>query len=151
MKQKFNKKPTKHDEYKFQVAICQYLEMQYSDVLFLSDTIASVKLTETQGARNKKIQKRDFSCPDLLILEPNKKFHGLYLELKNSSPYNKDGTLKKQKVERKNSAGITIDVYDHLEEQDRALRNLRNKGFYADFCWDIDTAIKIIDDYMRNR
>ena len=151
MTPKFNKKPTKHDEYKFQVAICQYLEMQYPDVLFLSDTIASVKLTETQGARNKKVQKRDFSCPDLMILEPNKEYHGLFLELKNKSPYNKDGGLSKQKVERKNKAGITIEVYDHLEEQSRGLRMLRNKGFYADFCWDMDKAIKIIDDYMRNR
>lgn len=141
----------RHTEYKFQVAICNYLNYQYPDILFLSDTIANVKLTQAQAGINKKIQKADFSCPDILILEPNKQYHGLFLELKTSSPYTLDGSLKKQKVVRKDSKGMVVDVYDHLKEQDRSLRILRAKGFYADFCWDIDNAIKVIKEYMNNR
>ena len=48
----------KHPEYDLQKTVCQYLEMQYPKVLFLSDTIASVKLTKQQAVRNKAIQTR---------------------------------------------------------------------------------------------
>ena len=84
----------KHPEYKLQKAVCQYLEMQYPNVLFLSDTIASVKLTMQQAVRNKAIQKKGFKCPDLLILEPSKFGHcGLFLELKIKSPFKKNGEV----------------------------------------------------------
>ncbi len=141
---------TTHKEYAFQKAICKYLEMKYPNVLFLSDTIASVKLTAMQGARNKAIQKRDFSCPDLIIMEPNKKYHGLFMELKVSTPWDKKGNLKKQIVKVK-QGNLVVGEYCHLDEQYRAIRNLREKGYWADFVWDIDEAMRIIDKYMENR
>lgn len=138
-----------HKEHKLQVAICNYLKMQYGHVLFISDTVANVKLTPTQQSRNKAIQKSDFSCPDLIILHPNGRYHGLFLELKQESPYKQDGTLKKQKVVVKNKAGQVTSIYDHLEEQDRALRNLTSLGYKAEFCWSLDMAVKIISQYMK--
>jgi hypothetical protein len=141
---------TTFKEYALQKAICKYIEIKYPHVLFLSDTVASVRLTPQQGARNKAIQKRDFSCPDLIILQPNDKFHGLMMELKVNSPYTKEGNLKKQSVEVK-VAGKVVDKYDHLEEQDRALRKLRERGYWADFVWSIDDAMRIIDKYLEDK
>jgi len=85
----------KHQEYILQKAVCRFLELQYPNVLFLSDTIGNVKLTELQASRNKAIQKKDFKCPDLLILEPNKFYKGLFIELKIKSPYKLNGELLK--------------------------------------------------------
>ena len=72
----------KHLEYQLQKDVCRYISLRYPKVLFLSDTIGNVKLTMLQAARNKAIQKTGFACPDLLILQPNKKYKGLFIELK---------------------------------------------------------------------
>lgn len=141
-----------HTEYKLQVQICNYIKMQYSDIYFLSDTVANVKLTVNQQARNKAIQKGDFSCPDLIIFEPRGGYSGLFLELKKESPYLKssnNNVLRKQPVKRLNKSGQVIEVYDHLEQQDLTLRRLREKGYMAEFCWSLDMAVKIIDGYMK--
>ena len=72
----------KHEEYELQKSVARYLSYQYPDVDFLSDTIASVKLTERQAGRNKLVQKNGFKCPDVLILEPRNGFSGLFIEKK---------------------------------------------------------------------
>lgn len=126
----------KHKEYDLQVSVCRYLSLQYPDVLFLSDTVASHKLTILQATRNKKIQKTSFKCPDLLILEPNKYFKGLFIELKTESPYKKDGQLKKN---------------EHIEAQDKSMNDLNEKGYYCLFSWSLEQSINIINNYMNER
>ena len=121
-------------EYQLQVAICNYLKYQYKDVLFLSDTIASVRLTQTQGIRNKKIQKENFKTPDLLILEPRANFSGLFLELKVKSPFKKDGTLKSDK---------------HLEGQQKSINDLCQKGYSASFSVGFEETKSKIDEYLK--
>ena len=69
--------PKNQLEFILQKQICQWLSIQYPDVLFLSDTVASVKLTMPQSIRNKSIQKNGFKTPDLIILCPNKDYYGL--------------------------------------------------------------------------
>lgn len=124
-----------HPEYNLQKQLCQYLNFQYKDVLYLSDTVASVKLTKPQAIRNKAIQKRAFKCPDLIILQPNKYFNGLMLELKIESPFKKDGSIKSDA---------------HLIGQDESLKRLRKLGYWANFAWDFDMAKAIIDNYMSD-
>jgi len=109
--------------------------MRYPDVLFLSDTIGNVKLTMLQAARNKAIQKYGFACPDLLILQPNKEYKGLFIELKIKSPFKKDGTLLKN---------------EHLEEQQKAIDKLNLIGYKALFAWDIVSICKLIDSYLKD-
>ena len=121
-------------EYQLQVAVCEYLRAQYPNVFFLSDTVASVKLTIPQGARNKRIQCQKFKCPDLMIFEPRNGFHGLFFELKAQSPFKKDGGLKKD---------------EHLEAQQLTLDNLCSKGYLASFQWDIDEIKSLIDWYLK--
>lgn len=121
-------------EYHLQVEICQWLRYQFSEVLFLSDTVASCKLTMPQAVRNKKIQCAAFSCPDILIFQPNKLFHGMALELKIKSPYKKDGSLYSD---------------THLEEQAATIKRLNELGYMASFCWSFEQAKELITDYMK--
>ena len=123
-------------EYELQSAICRYLSYQYGEVLFLSDTIASLKLTPAQANRNKKIQKFGFSCPDLLILEPRNGYSGLFIELKVETPFKKNGEIKASKD-------------DHLKNQLEAIEKLNKKGYMALFSWGFDMTKDIIDNYLK--
>lgn len=143
----------KHLEFELQKKIANYLNVVHPKILYLSDTIANIKLTPQQQQRNKLIQKAGFKCPDVLILKPNEKYHSLFLELKLESPYKKDGSLKKQMIPIYKKIGgkkIKIGEYNHLEEQERTLKELNNLGFYACFVWSYEAAIQIIDNYVKN-
>ena len=122
-------------EFELQKAICRWLNVQYPKVLYLSDTIASVKLTIPQQNRNKLIQKNGFKTPDLLIFEPNKEFKGLFIELKVKSPFKKDGTLLKD---------------EHLEAQQKTINDLKDKGYHACFSWSFEMTLEIINKYISN-
>jgi hypothetical protein len=125
----------KHEEYNIQKQISAYLSIQYTKVLFLSDTVANIHLSFAQASRNKAIQKDGFSCPDLLVLHPNEFYKGLFIELKVKSPYKKNGELLKS---------------DHLDNQQRAITELSRLGYYACFSVGFEQTKKIIDDYMNN-
>ena len=124
----------KHDEYQLQKQVCQYLNWSYSDVLYMSDTIASCKLTMAQAVRNKAIQKPNFKCPDLIIFEPRNGYNGLFIELKVVTPFKKDGNIKK-------------DV--HLEGQLKTIQELEAKGYFAVFATGFGEAKIIIDKYLK--
>ena len=102
-------------------------------MLFLSDTIASVKLTIAQQNRNKKKKKNNFKTPDLLIFEPKGNFSGLFIELKVKSPFKKNGEIFKD---------------EHLEGQLKTINVLKSKGYYACFSWSFEMTISIINQYM---
>lgn len=128
------KKRKSQPEYEIQKAICNYLELQYPDVDFLSDTIASIKLTIPQQVRNRNIQKNGFKCMDLLIFEPRGGYHGLFIEIKVVTPYKKNGDLKKS---------------EHLEGQDQSMKKLAKKGYYTGFAWGFEGVKNVIDKYMK--
>jgi hypothetical protein len=125
----------KHSEYELQVKVCEYINTKHPSVLFLSDTIASIKLNVMQGARNKKIQKSGFKTPDLIILQPNKNFKGLFIELKTKSPYKKNGEILQN---------------EHLIGQQNSIYRLNLLGYYACFAWSYDQCVEIIDTYMSD-
>jgi hypothetical protein len=127
----------KHEEYELQKSVARYLSYQYPDVDFLTDTVASVKLTERQAGRNKLVQKKGFKCPDLLILEPRNSYCGLLIELKTETPFKKDGTIKASQN-------------DHLKRQHESLLKLSSKGYRAEFSWSFDMTKKIIDEYLKD-
>lgn len=121
-------------EYSLQVAVCNWLNLQFPNVLYMSDTVASLKLTMGQAMRNKKIQKDDFKTPDLIIFEPRGKYHGLFIELKVKSPFKQNGELLKN---------------DHLEGQQKTINDLIDRGYYATFATGFDEAVEIIKKYMN--
>jgi len=126
----------RHDEYELQRAISWYLHVQYYDVLFLSDTIANLKLSKMQAIRNKKIQKEGFKTPDLLILEPRNGYSGLFIELKIATPFKKNGEIK-------------ASTKDHLKGQLESIEKLNQKGYKACFAVGFEETKKIIDDYLK--
>lgn len=123
-------------EYELQKSICRWISIQCPSLLFLSDTIASVKLTMPQQCRNSLVQKKGFKTPDLLIFEPNQKFKGLFIELKVKTPFKKDGALLK---------------CEHLEGQQKTINDLKSKGYYACFSWSFDMTLQIINQYLNNQ
>lgn len=126
----------KHKEYDLQKAVCQYLNLQHPHVFYLSDTIANLRLTPQQQGRNSAIQKKHFHCPDLLILEPNKEYSGLFIELKTATPYKLNGEIKASSK-------------DHLLNQQKTILKLNQKGYHSFFAWDLDLIIKEIDNYLK--
>ena len=121
-------------EFALQRQVARYITKQYKDVLFMSDTVASVKLTKPQAIRNKSIQKPHFKTPDLIIFEPNINHCGMFLELKVESPFLKDGITPKS---------------EHISGQQKSINDLRKKGYYANFGVGFEDCKKQIDEYMR--
>jgi len=133
----YSTKRKQQPEYELQVAVSRYLSYQYPDVFFMSDTVASIKLTQAQASRNKKIQKNGFKTPDLLIFEPRKGYSGLFIELKIETPYKKNGEIKASKD-------------DHLKNQLESIVRLKEKGYFACFSWGFDMTKDIIDNYFKD-
>lgn len=125
-------------EFELQKMVCQWLTLQYPSVLFMSDTVASVKLTIPQANRNKSIQKQGFKTPDLIILKPNGKYAGLFIELKIETPFKKDGQIK--------ASGK-----DHLLNQQRTIAQLNALGYKAVFCWSFEQTITEIQSYLSGK
>ncbi len=114
--------------------VCRYISIQYPHVLFNTD-LSGIKLTQGQAVKAKRMRAcRAF--PDIVIYEPRKGYHGLFLELKREGTrlLKKDGTIVSNA---------------HIQEQEEMLKNLRKRGFKAEFAIGFDQAKGIIDSYLR--
>jgi len=114
--------------------ICQYLKMQYKDVVFLSD-MSGLK-TSIGIAVEMKALRSSRAIPDLHILEPRGNYHGLIIEIKKdrSEIYLKDNK--------------TLRMKKHIIEQNEMLIKLRKLGYFAVFGCGFDECKKIIDNYF---
>lgn len=120
-------------EYYMQLAIVQYMQIQYPQARLHSD-LSGVPLGKKVAGMSKAINPvRGF--PDLVIYHPAGPYTGLALELKaeGQSPYRKDGKLK---------------ASEHLAEQASWLETMRSCGFLASFATGFDEAKGIIDRYF---
>jgi hypothetical protein len=139
------KAPTKQrkeqPEFLLQCQVSSYLKVQYPKIGFLSDTVASVKLTMQQATRNKKIQCEGFKCPDLIIFATREidgaRFSGLLIELKAESPYLKNGKGLSKK--------------QHIQAQGKELDRLASEGYFTAFAWSFEMAKGIIDKYLKGQ
>ena len=113
--------------------VTQYLKYQYPNVIYKVDLESDMKLTIQAGKRNKMLQKSR-GWPDLFIAEPRNGYHGLFIELKASEIYKKDGNLKKS---------------EHLEEQKTMLERLGIRGYFACFRVGFEHTKVIIDNYFQ--
>jgi len=125
----------KQPEYALQTQVCNYVRLKYKEVLFMSDTVASLKLTQAQAIRNKAIQKPNFKTPDLLIFHPKKQYNGMFLELKVATPFLKDGHTPKT---------------EHIAGQLNTIQKLRQLGYYANFGVGFEDCKKQIDFYLNH-
>lgn len=117
-------------------AVCNYIRLQYPNVLFNSD-MSGIKLTMGQAVRAAKLRSNS-GFPDIVIYEPNGLWFGLFIELKKDEEclYNKNGTIKKT---------------EHLDKQKEVIKSLNLSGYKAVFACGYDEAKKIIDDYLKIR
>lgn len=119
-----------------QQMVCDYLRLQYPDVIFRSDFAAGMRLTPGMASRHKRLQS-DRAYPDLQILQPNGQYHGMFIELKNENvkTHKKDGTLVSN---------------PHIIEQARMLERLQAKGYFASFASGFNQCKELIDEYLSD-
>lgn len=120
-------------EAQLQKSVCNYLKLQYPDVIFTSES-SGLRLTIGQSIQAKAMRS-EAGLPDLMIFEPMGVYKGLFLELKVKSVWLKDGTLTKDK---------------HVREQSEILKRLRSKGYLATFACGFDEAKDLIVWYFQS-
>ena len=119
----------------FQVAT--YLKMRYPKVIFLSEA-SGARVSMGLALKLKKMRSAHTHL-DVYILQPklvqNEQLYcGLILELKAKNIFKKDGTLLKS---------------DHLDDQQKTIDLLNERGYMACFACGFDEAKKIIDNYLN--
>lgn len=141
-----------------QIAVADYLTLQYPDVLFHSDYGSGVKLTLRQAAIQKRQNGGRKSYPDMFIAQPAKHWvedrdggchihqaHGLYLELKKDGEKLYPGKRAKNRFKSKDGKEYKT---EHLMEQADCLYDLRQRGYCAEFAIGFNEAKRIIDEYL---
>ena len=118
-------------EESLQLALSNYLRLQYKNVLFNVD-LSGIRLSIGQARKAKKLRSGR-SFPDMVIYHINSDYSALFLELKSKSPFKKDGSLLKN---------------EHLEEQQNMLDRLNDEGYKACFIWSFEQGKRIIDEYL---
>jgi len=121
-----------------QQQICQYVKVQYPNVLFNTD-LSGIKLPMGLAVKVSKLRSSR-AFPDLVFYEPRKingkMYYGLFIELK------KDGV----KIFKRNGAVV---ANGHIKEQIKMITKLSEKGYYACFAIGFDEAKEIIDNYFK--
>lgn len=120
-------------EEKEQIALCQYMRLQYPSIIFSSDH-SGIRVSQGLANKVKKLHSEN-GIPDLTIYEPRGGYYGLCIELKatGNSPFRKTGMLRDN---------------EHLRKQWKMLMRLELKGYLAGFCTGFDEAKQTIDWYM---
>ena len=115
-------------------AVCRYISLQYPEVMFVSEP-GGVRVTPGIARKIAKLRS-DVGLPDLYILEPSQGYHGLILELKKSvSEYR---TIKGDIRDTK-----------HIQVQNKILKKLRRRNYFASFAGGFEEAQNIIDWYLK--
>ena len=116
------------------LAICNYIRLQYPDVIFMSDG-SGLKLPMGLAIKYSKL-KSGKGIPDLFIAHPVGEYHGLFIEIKRlgKKVFKSDGYLRKD---------------EHLQQQKDILDRLCDIGYFARFAIGFDEAKEIIDNYMK--
>lgn len=112
--------------------LCDYLKLQYPEIIFTSD-MSGMRVSVGLRVEMQRKRCKNYVILDLLILQPNGKSYGLFLEIKVTSPFKKDGTLKKD---------------SHLEGQQKTIDKLNKLGYFATFGTGFTECKNIIDNYL---
>lgn len=113
--------------------VCDYIRWNYPNVIFRTDFAAGTKMTMGQAIRHKRLQWGP-GFPDLFIAEPRNGKSGLFIELKATNIYKRDGSLLKN---------------EHLQDQMVMLTILNGKGYVAVFSIGFESTKDIIDRYLK--
>ena len=121
-------------EERIQIALSDYLRMQYPDVIFTFD--ASGLRLPIGLAKKAKRMRSNKGMPDMMIFAVERGCHGLFIEIK----------TKKSDVYLLN--GVSLKRDDHIEEQAEMIKRLNGSGYYATFGFGFDACKRIIDWYL---
>jgi len=115
--------------------VCQYLDMQYPNVIYTSDS-SGVRVSIGMAKALKSIRCKGYKIPDLIIMHPNKLYHGLIIEIKKdlSQILTKSGTFKKNQ---------------HVQDQLKSLEELKRLGYAAIFGCGFVHCKSVIDVYFN--
>lgn len=130
----------KQEEQSIHLMLCNYLRLQYPDVIFRTDG-AGLKLTKMQAIHFKRMQSHS-GWPDLFIMYDNHGYKGLFLELKKDNT-----TLTYKRGERKGT--MVKDL--HLRNQAVMHERLKQQGYWACFAVGLDQCIDIVDRYIGRK
>jgi len=123
----------KQKEENIQIAICEYIRLQFPKVIFMCDLASGMKLPIWIAAKNKKMRSSR-GLPDLFIAQPHDYYGGLFIELKRESSRLKNGGIAKS---------------EHHDEQEAILARLRELTYKAEFACGFEEAKKLIDEYLQ--
>lgn len=114
--------------------VCKYIDFKYPKVIYTSDS-SGVRVSIGMAKALKAIRCKGYKIPDLIIMHPNRLYHGLIIEIKKDAGQilSKSGTFKKDK---------------HVQEQLKALTELKRLGYAAIFGCGFDHIKSVIDEYF---
>ena len=115
----------KLSEEKVQIAIVEYVKMQYPNALITATMGGQFQRHYSQRLKAKRTGYLK-GVSDLLIFEPNETYNGLFIELKKDK---KSYPTKEQKI---------------------FIQNALDRGYYAICCKGFDHCKEIIDSYFKN-
>ena len=114
----------RHIEQQIQIALVQFLRLQYPNLLF---TISPGGLLTNAriGGKAKKLGYQK-GVPDIIIFSPNSKYHGLFIEMKSAKGY-------------------------PTPEQKFWISELNKRNYKAVICHSFNEAKNVIDDYFSEK
>ncbi len=129
------KKVRKNKEAKLQTAVADYINLQYPNIIFTSES-SGIRVPIGLAVQMKRQRSRKWKLPDLIILHTTKKYSGLIIELKNerSDVFKKDGNYR---------------IGEHIQDQRKTLNELTKLGYKAEFGCGFFECKKIIDNYLK--
>lgn len=127
-------------EEEIQIVCNEWMEKRYPELteLFYFHAFQGMKFPDRVRwqiiAKAKKLGGLKKNILDFQFNKNNGKYSSLYIELKKETPFNKDGTLKKD---------------DHLQSQANTIELLKLEGHYACFAWSFEQFKTIVTNYME--
>ena len=122
-------------EKKVHQAVINYIKLQYPKVMFNTD-MSGIRLTTGQAKQAKKLRNPETGWPDIFIAQPNGRFNGLFIEVKDDDA----------KVYKKRTGSP---YNDHIAKQLEVIFELNNRGYDAYMCIGFDEAKGVIDHYLN--
>ena len=124
-------------EKQIHIQVCRYLDLQYPKVIYTSDS-SGVRVSIGMAKALKAIRCKGYKIPDLIIMHPNRLYHGLIIEIKKdlSQILKKSGHFKNDK---------------HVQEQLKSLEELKRLGYAAIFGCGFDHCKSVIDEYFNKQ
>lgn len=118
-----------------QQALCDHIRQNYPDVIFASDTAASLQLPKPLAVRQARFKNPSKGYPDLFIAARRGKFNGCFMELKAEGEriFLQDGSLSQSK---------------DVQRQNKVLEQLREQGFCAEFVIGYEQCQAFVDWYL---